>query len=674
MNCKSVLCLLIGLAGTLPNLIAQSPTNWHLTDRYSIIWYPDAGYGLPYKDNIEMAGKQMAAIVYYEVDSAQNLHVKKDLIFPQLRTFNKSNEPDWKKYRAYFRRMANEDLHPILQADNLILKPSKVDSIEIGGVLTFYYAPVEGWQLTKTLFPAMNGRYLVEEWRMKNVHSEARSFSLSPLHYAQTEPGYKGTYSFTVQCEGVENMVLGPNKETLIPVYYGATLNEESPAEFDMASARTDRLNFLQHCRTNMVLQTPDPVLNRLFYFAKIRAAESIYHSSLGLIHSPGGGNYYVGIWANDQVEYSGPFFPYLGYPVGNEAAYNTYRKFAQHIPTDSSHIPYAFEVDGNFPMEHLDRGDAAMIAYGASLYLLNRGNQLQAAELWPLIEWSLAYCQRMQHEAGAVQSESDEMEGRIETGDANLSTSTLYYGGLKYAAPIAQALGYKKLARTYRKQQKEMEAVIEDYFGADMEGLETYRYFDGNQHLRHWICLPLTMGITTRKEGTLKALFGKLWTDNGILVEYNPDQNIEEAVFWDRATLYALRGALKVGATKLAMEKLTQYSTKRLLGDHVPYPVEAYPENNMKHLSAESALYCRIFVEGLLGLEPDGFGQFTFRPNMPAGWNRWQMQGIFLGGKAYDVELERTAEGIQLRIRGKKELLVEKVIQAGDMISVDLK
>lgn len=86
------------------------------------------------------------------------------------------------------------------------------------------------------------------------------------------------------------------------------------------------------------------------------------------------------------------------------------------------------------------------------------------------------------------------------------------------------------------------MENVIESYFGAEMEGLETYRYFDGNQFLRHWICLPLMMGITERKEATLSALFEHLWTDNGVLVEKKPDSKIN--MFWDRATLYALRGA----------------------------------------------------------------------------------------------------------------------------------
>lgn len=188
---------------------------------------------------------------------------------------------------------------------------------------------------------------------------------------------------------------------------------------------------------SKLALVTPDPVINSLFYFSKIRASESIFDSSLGLVHSPGGGNYYAGIWADDQVEYSGPFFPHLGYETGNIAAFNAYKKFRSNIPNGDAHIPYAYEVDGNFTMDFLDRGDAAMIAYGTTQYLLARGDRDEARDLWPLIEWTLRYCHEHRNSDGAVLSESDEMEGRISTGTANLSTSSLYYGGLKNASSL---------------------------------------------------------------------------------------------------------------------------------------------------------------------------------------------------------------------------------------------
>ena len=41
------------------------------------------------------------------------------------------------------------------------------------------------------------------------------------------------------------------------------------------------------------------------------------------------------------------------------------------------------------------DRGDQAMIAYGAARFALASGDRAQAEELWPLIEWCLEYLKR---------------------------------------------------------------------------------------------------------------------------------------------------------------------------------------------------------------------------------------------------------------------------------------
>ncbi|MEL6988704.1 MAG: six-hairpin glycosidase-like protein, partial [Bacteroidota bacterium] len=484
----------------------------------------------------------------------------------------------------------------------------------------------------------MKDRLFIEEWEVKNKSDVQKEIMISSLNLKESTKGYKGDYGFFVSSNSKEKIVLEPNESYSFYQFFGATLNEEQ-GNFNGSQAKQSRIDFLNECKSKLVLESPDPIMNTLFYFSKIRATESIFHSSMGLVHSPGGGNYYVGIWANDQVEYSGPFFPYLGIEKGNTAAYNAYKMFAKNIPKDDHHIAYAFEVDGNFHMTHLDRGDAAMIAYGTSKYLLARESQKECKELWPLIEWSLNYCESKRNREGAVQSESDEMEGRIEIGTANLSTSAMYYGALKQSSILAKLLGQEDKAALYEAQQKEMADVIENYFGATIEGLKTYKYFKENKLLRHWIGMPLVMGITERKEGTIKALFDKLWTENGVLVEYDPEHTDKQKEFWDRATLYSLRGAFSIGETNSAFEKLYAYSRKRLIGDHVPYAVEAYPENQMKHLSAESALYCRIFTEGLLGMELN-FGILTIQPQLPEEWNDLKLRNIF--DKSLDIHLER--------------------------------
>mgnify|MGYP004644303601 FL=1 len=87
-------------------------------------------------------------------------------------------------------------------------------------------------------------------------------------------------------------------------------------------------------------------------------------------------------------------------------------------------------------------------------------------------------------------------------------------------------------------------------------------------------ISLPLIAGIADRAAGTSAALTGpELMTENGCLTEQGSD------VFWDRATLYALRGIFYTGNPDKALEILHRLSQRRLLGDHVPYAVEAWPE-----------------------------------------------------------------------------------------------
>ena len=238
------------------------------------------------------------------------------------------------------------------------------------------------------------------------------------------------------------------------------------------------------------------------------------------------------------------------------------------------------------------------MLAYGASRYCLERGDRQVAEQVWPLIEWCLEYCHRKLNQHGVVASDADELEHRLPAGDANLCTSSLYYDALNSAAYLAQALGKPAaVASTYRKQAAELRKNIDLFFHHEVEGYATYRYYEGNDKLRSWISIPLTMGIYDRAKGTVEAMFSpQLWTENGMLSVSG------DKIFWDRTTLYGLRGSMAAGYADRGVEFLQKFSAIRLLGEHVPYVVEAWPEGGQRHLSTESALYCRIFTEGLLG------------------------------------------------------------------------
>lgn len=217
------------------------------------------------------------------------------------------------------------------------------------------------------------------------------------------------------------------------------------------------------------------------------------------------------------------------------------------------------------------------MIACGAARYALARGDRAEAAELWPLVEWCLEYCRRQLTADGVVASDTDELEGRFPTGDANLCTSTLYYDALLSAVSLGRELGVESAQTArYAAQARALARAIDAHFGGEVGGYDTYRYYAGNTLLRSWICMPLIVGLKERSEGTVRALLGpELMTDDGLLTQQG------SSTFWDRSTLYALRGIYNVGQADRATELLHRYSQRRLLGDHVPYPIEAWPEGS---------------------------------------------------------------------------------------------
>ncbi|GHC62091.1 six-hairpin glycosidase-like protein [Roseibacillus persicicus] len=619
---------------------------------------------LPYEDNIEMSGKRVSGIISYSIDEEGKVSIEREIFFPQLHEF-KSDEDSWfHDYRAYLQDTYGDELLPKLYVDEVEFVPGALEDVVINGVLNIHHAPSKsGLQLSRAFFPSMDERRFVEQWTLRNTTEETVKIQSGNSALRLEDFGARGKFSRLVTSNVPETLSLEAGESTVFSFDISARMEGE---EWPASSSKDElgkRKKFLGQMSGSLQLETPDPVLNTLFEFSKIRASESIFESDLGLIHSPGGGRYYVGIWANDQAEYINPFFAYLGYDVGNKSAMNCFRAFAKEMNPEYEPLRYSFEIEGLVKPFPKDRGDAAMIAYGAAHYALALGDKEIAQELWPLIDWCLEYCHRMLTEEGVVASESDEMEGRIETGTANLSTSSLYYGALEHAADLSKELGHDPAeADLFQQRMKKLSAAIESYFGAEVEGLNTYKYYKEHRYLRHWICLPLVVGLHDRKEDTIKGLFEGLWSDNGVHVEKNSANEKVTRIFWDRGTLYALRGTLAAGATEQSLEKLSQFSNKRLLGDRVPYVVEAYPEGDMAHLSAESALYCRVYIEGLFGLQPTGLRSFAVTPRLPEGWNSMSLKGIQAFGEDFDLVVSRKGDGTLNVTVGKGDKVLQSV------------
>jgi hypothetical protein len=653
------------------DLSQQNEFFWKTNSSQGITWDLTSEKRLPHADNMEMSGSLVSGIIRYKVDQGKHVQIIRDVIFPQLRKYSKSNES---MFRAYLREEYSDDILPVIITGEKKLETGVLDSVCINGKISFHFKQNDGITVTRTFFPSMDHRCFVEKWSLSNTGTKAQILKIGATELNQEEAGYLGSYHRNIASDARATVTIAPGAQYEFGIYYTAALNNEPQPEKSFSVIEHKRDLFLDSVSGNLVLKSPDKVINTLFYFSKIRAAESIFRSRLGLVHSPGGGSYYVGIWANDQAEYSGPFFSYLGYQTGMQAAMNAYRIFQKNIPKNGGKIWASFELDVTFPFGEYDRGDAAMIAYGATHFLLASGDKAKAQEIWPLIDWCLQYTQKRVTPEGIVASESDELEGRFPTGTANLSTSSLYYGALVQAAQLARAMGKPTtMIADYNMRAKKLAQAIETYFGAEMEGLDTYKYYKENTTLRSWICLPLVVGLNARKNGTLDALFNKLWSANGVLTELKADHN-DAKVFWDRGTLYAFRGAFKAGAADRALERLESYSKTRLTGFRVPYVVEAWPENGMAHLSAESALYCRIFSEGLLGLEPTGFKSFRLRPNLPAKWDYLELNNIHAFGTTMNIKVERRKDRLQILVSQDGKSVINKFLDNDTQLTVTLK
>ena len=616
----------------------NAQNRWKLEPDGSIEWLVKKGEA--HTDNIEMSGRFISSIITYGVDEKGKLIISRQLIFPMLRTIPNDT-------RGNFIYTFGTEASPVIKINNRQANEI-VTGFSLRGALKIESTMNNNILVSRLLLPSVDKPLLVEHYTL--VNKSAKDISIDVEEFEKNTRSHReksvyDVYEISANIIGSGVYVLKPDESISFSMVFSGRKISQPGLVPDVETEIEKRKAFIGQMFDNLQFISPDSVLNRMFDFAKIRAMESIYETKGGLVHSPGGANYYAAIWANDQAEYANPFFAYTGYPTAIEAGKVSWSWFAKYMNPDYRPIPSSIIAEGTgFWNGAGDRGDQAMIAYGASRFALALGDRKTAEELWPLIEWCLEYCNRQMTPDGVVASDSDELEGRFPAGKANLCTSSLYYDALISASYLARDLGKpKSLVNQYKTRADKLKMSIEKHFGAVMDGFDTYRYYDGNDVLRSWICIPLTVGIFDRSKGTIDALFSpKLWTDQGLLTQAGT------TTFWDRSTLYGFRGVIAAGAVDRAMPFLKSYSERRLLGDHVPYAVEAWPEGNQRHLSAESALYCRVITEGLFGFRPAGLNSFTVTPQLPSGWNEMALKNIVaFGGRKIDILIKRSGRKI---------------------------
>lgn len=607
-----------------------------------------------YGNHIEMSGLDCSLIVSYGADKKGNLRMMYHAVFPNMRVLPNNTGGS-----------LSYNFSPLK-----LCKHEKVRKFRFDGVLeinSFF----EGLDIKRKIFPSASGKAFIEKLVLTNNEQNSISISIKKtkdciIPYRKTAINEEYIMSVNIfDCNGEKlDDVIEIQSNKCVTFYAVYTAEVESDISGDSILPYTQenkRRELIDGLDKITIIDTPDKIINIMAKYAKLRDSESIFNTKRGLMHSPGGGNYYAAIWTNDQCEYAAPYFAYQGYDLAFQAALNCFRLYKPYISVDKALITSIIAEGDDYWNGAGDRGDSAMYAYGAARFAMSSGDKGIAEELLPYIESCLTYTLSRINSNGVVASDSDELENRFLSGKANLSTSCIAYDALISAMYLEYDLGAVTKGKYYEKKASELKDSIINYFGARVEGFDTFRYCEEETRLRSWICLPQTVGINYNFKGTVEALLSeKLFKNGGLLTRSG------SKTFWDRSTLYSLRALFIGGYADEAVDLLTSYSATRLLGNHIPYAVEAYPEGNQAHLSAESSLYLRVFVEGILGYRPVGLRKFILKPHLPKKWGYININNIKLHGKFLNVSVIRNGSSYDIE-------LGDKLFKCYDEITIDI-
>ena len=631
-------------------------SRWSIKEnKKAIEWKVKSGEG--HVDDLEMSGFGVSDVVKYGVDGDGTLFHFHHPVFPALRC--RPNDT-----HASYQLDIGPDLVPSILVNGRRIC-EKAIRVVIDGTLTLE-AEAEGLKITHQCFPSAELRATYEIVSVTNASEKVVSLDFTtPKELIVGE---------TMGCMGVciaevfhtaEAVTLGANESYTYNIAIVGRLANESPVYEDAAAELENRYKTVARLTEPMQLDSGNEILDTMFTFAKIRSGESVFNTKNGLMHSPGGYSYYAATWCNDQVEYSGPYFAYTGDRALIEASYNAYKMYTPFMSRSYMPIPSSVIAEGvDYWNGAGDRGDAAMYLYGASYFALTCGDGEMARELLSGIRWCAEYCERKKNGLGVIESDSDELEGRFPSGKANLCTNTLCYAGLIAASHVEREVGDGEIAKVYLERAEALKTAIDKYFAKELHGFDTYGYYEGCQILRSWICMPLCVGIYDRANGTAEALTSEfLMTEDGLLTAEGCP------TVWDRSTLYGLRGLFASRNTFVATRLLLHYSAMRLLGERVPYAVEAYPEGGRRHLSGESTLFCKVITEGIISLTPTGLYSFSLKPTLPDGLDHLYLTNIKAYGGVFDVLLDKN--GFRVVRSDGKELVSGSY---GDTVEVALR
>ncbi|MFA6769120.1 MAG: hypothetical protein WCR86_11945, partial [Parabacteroides sp.] len=283
-------------------LSATAVNRWKINADGGITWTINGN--LPHEDHIEMSGLKVSTVLYYGVNNNGAFTLNRHMVWPMLRTIPNNTH-------ASLMRNFGGDVTERINVNGRTLQGEKVTDITLNGTMivnsTFNFSREGKVKLTRIIFPSTTKPSLYEKYILKNTGKDPINveipFTRSVIN-TDPEKGVDGSYNVIAVISGRKAKLLKSDEEITFSASYAGYKNGENEITPDIDKELLERQALVTELWGKLVLESPDKTINKMFAFAKIRAAESIYDTKNGLMHGPGGESYYAAIWANDQAEY----------------------------------------------------------------------------------------------------------------------------------------------------------------------------------------------------------------------------------------------------------------------------------------------------------------------------------------------------------------------------------
>lgn len=257
--------------------VAQAQTRWEIVPDSNVISMDVAANALPHADHIEMSGKKMAVVLYWDVDSAGTFGLNRSLVFPMLRTVPNDTHASLMLHNDL-------DLASMLRVNGKRV-PLASRRITINGdmeVISGYTntdsrGAVTALDLSRVIFPSMEHPAMTEIYTARNVGTKSFNLlvpSLSQSYVTDISKGTEGSYVVQTDVGGSGSYNLMPGDSAVFYLTIQAyPQTGGKPLKLNPKDELAARRAFLAAIDGNLILETPDKTIDTEFRYAKIRGA-----------------------------------------------------------------------------------------------------------------------------------------------------------------------------------------------------------------------------------------------------------------------------------------------------------------------------------------------------------------------------------------------------------------